>query len=359
MNFWWQSTRTCQAWLLTPIAWIYRIVLASRRLAYRINLCRTYIAPVPVIVVGNLTVGGTGKTPLVIALAEYLQQQGLKVGIVSRGYGAKAGAYPVLVTPHSEPKQVGDEPLLMAKRTHCPVMIDPKRPRAIATLLKQCPCDVILSDDGLQHLAMQPTLSIIVIDGVRRFGNGLVLPAGPLREPLQACHGFAALAMSRAKNISPLRNARNDTGKKQVAKRNPYLWVVNGEPKTSHEWPMTLHCDMVYQLQTAERKPLTEFVGQKVVAIAGIGNPQRFFTMLETLGMDVEAHAFPDHHAYTADDFKAINPEFPWLMTEKDAVKCVAFVTANTWVVPVNAALPSGFWQQLQDVIVSHPSPAD
>jgi tetraacyldisaccharide 4'-kinase len=226
---------------------------------------------------------------------------------------------------------------------------------------------------------MQPTLSIAVIDGIRRFGNGLVLPAGPLRELLPPCHSerseasqmslraqrsnlgcFARLRLPRNDSQTAsglLRYARNDTGKKHVALMKPHLWVVNGEPKAQDEWPMALRCDAIYQMQTDARKRLADFVGQRVVAIAGIGNPQRFFTMLEALGIEVEAHAFPDHHIYTAQDFKAINPELPWLMTEKDAVKCRRFVPANTWLVPVDAVLPPAFWQALQQRLDASSSP--
>ncbi|MDF2868209.1 MAG: lipid-A-disaccharide kinase, partial [Gammaproteobacteria bacterium] len=171
-------------YLLLPFSWLYRLIIALRRYGYKKDIFKSFTASVPVIVVGNITVGGTGKTPLVVALAHFLKQQGYKPGIVSRGYGGQAESYPKFVNANSNPLQVGDEPLLIAKNTHCPVVVDPKRVRAVQTLLYRFACDIVISNDGLQHYALARTIEIAVIDGARRFGNAHCLPAGPLREPI-------------------------------------------------------------------------------------------------------------------------------------------------------------------------------
>lgn len=320
MQFWWKKKMSWQSVLLWPLSLIYRLVLQCRRLCYQQGLFKRYQAPVPVIVVGNYTVGGTGKTPLVIALAKRLQQQGLTVGIVSRGYGAKAPHYPCEVKADSQVEQTGDEPLLIAQATHCPVFIAPNRPQAIKALLAQYACDVVLADDGLQHLALQPSLAIAVIDGERRFGNQQVLPAGPLREPLPS-------------DLTQV------------------MWVVNGASEQHHEWGMQLQGRGCYRLSDGAQGSLSDFQGQSVMAIAGIGNPERFFESLRQAGLHVETHAFADHHAYSQVDFVGFDPKSPLLMTEKDAVKCQALALDNAWVVPVEAILPEAFWTLMTERI--------
>lgn len=266
--------------------------------------------PVPVIVVGNLTVGGTGKTPLVIWLAETLRRSGFTPGVISRGYGG-ASRQPQEVHADSDPRRVGDEPLLIHRRTGCPVFVAPRRDAAAHALLATRPVDLLISDDGLQHYALPRDVEIVVLDGVRRFGNGRLLPAGPLRE-------------------SPARLATVD-----------FVVCNGGEPRPG-EWRMTLAGEEAVHLVTGERHPLTAFAGSKPFAVAGTGNPERFFAHLRGFGVDVEAVAFPDHHVFKRYDF-AFPPRSVILMTEKDAVKCRDLADPRIWYVPVTARLDSQF----------------
>jgi tetraacyldisaccharide 4'-kinase len=277
-----------------------------------------------VLVVGNLTVGGTGKTPLTIYLARELSAAGLRVGIVSRGYGRR-GSGMRGVQPDSDWRDVGDEPVLIARRTGCPTMVAADRVAAARTLIARG-ADVIVADDGLQHLALSRDCEIVVIDGSRGFGNGRLLPAGPLREP-------------------PAGLARAD------------LVVVNGElthgSLAAADLPANaLRMRLVAQSATrldgrAPPRELAAFRGQRVHAVAGIGNPQRFFSELSAHGMEVLAHPFPDHHPYTEREL-AFGDELPILMTEKDAVKCAPFANARLWYVPVSAAFSESDAQELR-----------
>jgi tetraacyldisaccharide 4'-kinase len=298
--------------VLVPLAWAYGALTAARRSAYAAGLLRSRRVGRPVIVVGNLTVGGTGKTPLTIYLARELTAAGLRVGIVSRGYGRREREARS-VHADSDWRDVGDEPLLLARRSGCPVVVAADRVTAARTLVAGG-AQVILADDGLQHLALERDCQIVVIDGSRGFGNGRLLPAGPLREPLAAL-------------------ARAD------------LVVVNGAPRHGSldgRLPAgALHMRLV--AQAAERLDgrespceLAAFRGRRVHAVAAIGNPQRFFDELAGLGIEVIAHPFPDHHAFTAREL-AFGDALPVLMTEKDAVKCAAFAEARLWYVPVSA----------------------
>jgi tetraacyldisaccharide 4'-kinase len=301
--------------LLYPLSLPFRLIAALRRFAYRIGLLRRYRAPVPVLVVGNITVGGSGKTPLVIWLVHYLREQGFKPGIVARGYGGTASHWPQQVRADSDPSVVGDEAVLLAQRGECPVCVAPDRPAAIRAVLQHTDCDIVVSDDGMQHYAMARDLEIAVIDGERRFGNGLLLPAGPLRE-------------------SPARLRSVD------------FVVCNGKA-ASGEFAMKLRKPLVYPLHgDGEPRGIEEFAGRKVHAIAGIGNPQRFFAMLRQHGLEVEAHPFPDHHPYTARDL-AFETALPLLMTEKDAVKCRRIGKSPAWVVSVQAQPDAAFIQRL------------
>jgi tetraacyldisaccharide 4'-kinase len=301
--------------LLLPLSWLYRAVMAARRIFYEQGWLPSYRISRPVIVVGNLTVGGTGKTPFVAWLAEQLTARGLRVGILSRGYGSSSTA-PRVVEPSSSWEQVGDEPLLLRQRTGCDVVVSVDR-AAGAEMLVQRGADVIVSDDGLQHLRLARDLEIVVVDGARGFGNGRLLPAGPLREP----------------------SAR-------VALAN--LVVINGRPEHASitRLPMSGDMQAVQMALSAGRvlpvagaraeRTLESFRGQRVHAVAGIGNPWRFFADLRGRGLDIVEHAFPDHHPFTAADLAFRDAE-PVLMTEKDAVKCRAFADARLWYVPVTA----------------------
>jgi len=300
---------------LTSLEIVFRQVVTIRCWSYRNGFKKVSRLPVPIIVVGNLTVGGTGKTPLVIWLAQFLKEKGFKPGIVSRGYGASLGRRPRQVSADSDARAVGDEPLLIARRTGCPVFVFPERAEAAQALLEKTCCDIIVSDDGLQHYALARELEIAVIDGARRFGNGHCLPAGPLREPLE-----------RLKSVD--------------------LRVYSGEAPPG-EYAMSLEGEVAVNLQDETvRKPLKSFVGRAFYAIAGIGNPQRFFSHLRSFGLEFDGREFPDHHEYRAEDLEFAKGQ-PIVMTEKDAVKCRAFGAENFWYVPVEAKLPTEFGENL------------
>jgi len=293
---------------LVPVSWLFRGVAALRRIAYRKGIFASHRIPRPVIVVGNLTVGGSGKTPFVIWLAGQLLAAGHWPGIVSRGYGGKASYWPQQVRPDSDTTVVGDEAVLIARRTGCPMAVGPDRVAACQALLKYHDCDVIISDDGLQHYSMQRDLEIVIVDGVRRFGNGFCLPAGPLREP-----------PSRLETVD--------------------LVVLNGGFPRSGEVLMQLEGNTLCNLVEPTRcQPLSSLQGERVHAVAGIGHPARFFARLREAGIQVREHAFPDHHRFVAADLD-FNDNDPVVMTEKDAVKCQPFAMPNHWYLPVSAHL--------------------
>lgn len=305
----WYQDRPPPWWTL-PIAAVYGGVIRLRRALYQHGWLRGEHLPVPVIVIGNITVGGTGKTPLTIALIEALRARGFRPGVVSRGYGGSANA-PKLLDQDCDARVAGDEPALIHRRTGALVAIGRDRPAA-ARLLLAAGVDVILADDGLQHYALVRDIEICVIDGVRRFGNGRLLPAGPLREP-----------RARLREID-------------------YL-VCNGGAPEAGEIAMRLDMRHVVNLRDAtQARALDDFTGKRVHAVAGIGNPSRFFDTLRAHGVDVIEHPFPDHHAFVASDL-AFGDDLPLLMTEKDAVKCRAFARDNWWSVPVAAELPRDF----------------
>jgi tetraacyldisaccharide 4'-kinase len=296
--------------LLIPLSLVFRTLAALRRALYRCGLLASVRLPVPVVIVGNISVGGTGKTPLTLWLAQQLIEDGWHPGIVSRGYTRTTGQKKKAlheVSGDDPADEVGDEPLLMAQRALCPVWIGRDRPAAARALLDAHPeCDIILSDDGLQHYRLQRDAEIVVVDGARRFGNGLLLPAGPLREPV-----------SRLQEVDAV--------------------VVNGGEVQGGEFAMRLEGTRFFNLLNPEMVVSAgEFAGQRLHAIAGIGHPQRFFAHLEHLGLSAHRHAFPDHHRYTAGDI-AFGDADAILMTEKDAVKCAPFATERCWVLRVDA----------------------
>ncbi|GAB6070501.1 tetraacyldisaccharide 4'-kinase [Thiomicrorhabdus hydrogeniphila] len=280
-----------------------------------------------VVVVGNIVVGGTGKTPFIIWLAKQLQQRNLKVGIISRGYGAKQQNWPHLVTDQSQAAECGDEPLMLAKQTGCPVAVSPKRIEAIELLASKTQCDVIISDDGLQHYAMARDIEIVLIDAQRRFGNGFCMPSGPLREPLDRIQKvdftvWNGLDLHDA--IPTLSLVQKNPSRMQL---KPHTFRLVGEPNTE----LSVH-DF-----------LKKYSNLNVYAIAGIGNPQRFFTTLTSMGLKVDSTAFKDHFSYQKEDIQNIvnaslnKPnnaieQKPLIMTEKDAVKCTQFAkTQKHW----------------------------
>lgn len=297
---------------------LFGALAAARRAMYRKGWRRPVGAGVPVVVVGNLTAGGTGKTPLAIALVERLQAAGRRPGVVSRGYGRRDPQQALWVERDTDAADAGDEPALIARRCGVKVRVDRDR-AAGARALVAAGCDVIVCDDGLQHYRLARDVEIEVIDGARRYGNARLIPAGPMREP-------------------PERGAECD------------FRVVNGGETGFGEWSMRLHSDQAQPVLGGRARPLAGFAGQRVHAVAGIGNPERFFAMLRGHGIAVVPHAFPDHHAYRAEDF-AFGSDLPVLMTEKDAVKCAALATERYFRVPTDAELPEAFWIALLDKI--------
>ncbi len=309
--------------LLFPISLLFRSLAALRRFGYRSGILASVKLPVPVIVIGNISVGGTGKTPLTLWLVQQLIENGWHPGIVSRGYTKdnKQIKTPYEVSSTDSANEVGDEPLLMAQRALCPVWISRDRPAAAQALLQAHPeCDIILSDDGLQHYRLQRDVEIVVIDGARRFGNGMLLPAGPLRE-----------AVSRLKEVDAV--------------------VINGGTAQNNEFSMQLAGTRFYNLLNPELiVSASEFAGQRLHALAGIGHPQRFFRYLQQLGLECTAHAFPDHHRYSTADI-AFKDADAILMTEKDAVKCAPFATEQCWVLRVDAQISPALTQLILEKV--------
>jgi tetraacyldisaccharide 4'-kinase len=314
----WYKDAFLGVWLM-PLGFLFRDVIRFRKFLYRLGVLKSYTLPVPVIVVGNITVGGTGKTPLIICLAEFLKESGYRPGIISRGYGGKAESWPQWVSAESDPKLVGDEALLIAKQTGCPMVVGPLRVEAAKALLKQADCNVILSDDGLQHYALNRTIEIAVIDGKRRFGNGYCLPAGPLREPIE-----------RLQSVD--------------------LVVVNGQEAEENQFTMQLVGNTLINLVTGEQKSLDKFKGVECHAFAGIGNPERFFEALASAGLIFKSQSFPDHYQFQNHDIQYSDNK-PVLMTEKDAVKCSAFAGIKHWYLPVKAVPETGFTEQLLNLL--------
>ena len=318
LEYYWY-TRNPWLILLTPVSLIYRLAVWLRRLAYRCGLLRRHRLPVPVVVVGNITVGGTGKTPLVAWLAGFLKEAGYSPGIVARGYKGKARRWPQQVRPDSDPAMVGDEAVLLAGLCQCPVAVAPRRPLAAQALIEHNHCDLILSDDGLQHYALHRDIEIAVIDGVRRLGNGFCHPAGPLREP--------------AKRLAEVD-----------------FVVVNGLGNKG-EYPMKMQAAGARDLKDAAGlRELASFRGQSVHAVAAIGYPERFFAVLRQAGLQVEEHAFPDHHAFVEKDLD-FGDDRPVFMTAKDAIKCRHFPLANAWYVPVTIEMRPEFGTRLLELL--------
>ncbi len=300
---------------LLPLSWLYRGVTGMRRTLYRRGVLRSCRLGVPVIVIGNITVGGTGKTPLTILLTQQLKRRGFSPGIVSRGYRGKVGATPVSVNADSDPVRVGDEAVLLAKRCACPVVVHPDRVAA-ARVLKAQGVDVIVADDGLQHYRLARDMEIVVVDGERMWGNRQLLPAGPLREPLGRLNGVHRILLQ----------TENDS-----------IQIPALAPAARFD-TFSLRPSAVYRLDGTEHRSLATYKGQRVHAVAAIGNPHRFFDMLTKAGMNVERHAFPDHAALTDTDLTFDQP-YDVVMTEKDAIKCRGMKKNNLWYIPVDAVI--------------------
>lgn len=321
MNNWFQKQWSLYGmWhiLLIPLSWAFLVIISVRRSLYSLGWLKSTGLSVPVIVVGNITVGGTGKTPLVIWLVEQLQLAGFKPGIISRGYGGTS-KLATAVFANSHPQQVGDEPVLITKRTACPMFVGASRVTAGQALLQANPqCNVIISDDGLQHYALQRDIEIALVNSNSGFGNQLLLPAGPLREKL-----------SRLQSVDVIVDSGNDRVSGVDFKETLQAPVFN----------MTLQGECFKSVSGLEaNQPASYFADKKLVAVAGIGNPERFFNQLSGLGLQFERKVFADHHAFTAQDLMRFSGK-TILMTEKDAVKCSTFTTSDAWYLPVAAII--------------------
>lgn len=316
---------------LQPLSWLYGAAVALRRTAYERGWARSQAIGRPVIVAGNLTVGGTGKTPLTIWLARQLRQRGYEIGLVSRGYGRERGDLR-LVTSDSRWQEVGDEPLLLHRRTGCTTVVASDRVAAASELLARG-AQVILADDGLQHLRMKRDCEIVVIDGTRGLGNGRVLPAGPLRERASRVRAADALVVNGGADGEPVRGVPP-----QLAAGALRMRLVAGEAR------------QVTGRGQAEPQPLAAFRGHPLHAVAAIGNPWRFFADLRSHGLEIIEHPFPDHHALSAADLD-FGDGLAVLMTEKDAVKCQGIAGPRAWYVPVEATFSAADSSRLLEVV--------
>ncbi len=292
--------------LLQPLAAIFRLATGLRRAGYRFGIFRVYRAPVPLIVVGNITVGGTGKTPVVVALVQALSRYGLRPGVVSRGYGARAGNEPHVVGLDSAVGDCGEEALLIRRRTGCPCVTGADRAAAVRKLLAVAAVDIVISDDGLQHYAIARDMEIVLFDIYRGFGNGRLLPAGPLREPLSRL-SRAACVLSRG---------------------------------IDERADVPLRAECLVSLETGREVAFCPAENlSNVYAVAGIGSPEGFLECLRGAGFRAQPQLFPDHHTYTSGDFARLQDK-PVIMTEKDAIKCVGLAGGNAWYLRVSAQLP-------------------
>lgn len=297
-------------WVLLPLSWGYKLITLVRRW-YLKHFCQI-LSSVPLIVVGNISVGGVGKTPLVIELAHKIRQKGLNVGIVSRGYGARITTFPHEIQLNDTAVDVGDEPLMIAQKTRCPVVIAPDRAKAVEYLIKKHQIQIIISDDGLQHYRMGRAVEIAVIDGMRGLGNGLCLPAGPLRE-----------SKKRLRQVD---------------------FIVVNEGVWENAYPMKLYPGEIKNLANEVTISPDELKGS-IVALAAIGNPQRFYSTLSHLGIEFTPVSYPDHYQFTPQDLNFNGS--PIIMTEKDAVKCRSFSSDKLYYLPVDAVLDDAFWNAL------------
>ena len=284
-------------------------------MVYKVGFFKIYISKIPVIVVGNITIGGTGKTPIVISMVKHFESQGKTVGVVSRGYKGDYSHKVLEVTSTTDPQECGDEPALIAQNTNAIIVVAKKRAEAVKHLTNNEKVDVIISDDGLQHYAMGRDIEIAVIDGVNRFGNGFLLPAGLLREPVK-----------RLKSVDI---------------------IINNGANLDGELNCEIKAESFVNIASEESQPLNYFKDKECYAVAGIGDPTKFFKLLDDLGVRSKNKAFVDHHRFVAEDF-AFAENYPIIMTSKDCVKCRHFATNQMWYLSVHAELNSDFYQQLE-----------
>ena len=319
-HFWYASDRWALPFLLTPFSQLFRFFVYVRRQFYFYGIKKTYRAPVPVIVIGNLTVGGTGKTPFVIWLAAFLRAERFHPGIVSRGVGGCKWRKPHIVSLHDAAHEVGDEALLIVRQTHCPLVIGIHRAEVAQFLLSHYSCDILLSDDGLQHYALGRDIEIAIVDGVRQFGNGRLLPSGPLREPIERLNSVDMVLTHGSKGVFNM----------QLQPKR-FVSLLNAEQTINF-----LH-----------------FPHKKIHAVAGIGHPDRFYSMLKKHGFELVEHRFPDHYLYQAKDFQ-FRDALPIVMTEKDAVKCFSFADDRFWYLKVETEVCAEFGPQLLEKVQKH-----
>jgi tetraacyldisaccharide 4'-kinase len=358
----WQRTSAWQI-LLRPLSWIFALLTSLRRWLFRIGIMRSYDVPVPVIVVGNLSAGGTGKTPLVIALAEHYTNAGRTVGVITRGYArraAKMATAPVGTAPigeHHARIDASDEAMMMSMRLAAPVFANPARIDAAELLLRRYPkTEAVISDDGLQHYALRRDIEIAVIDAMRGFGNGALLPAGPLREPVSRLAMVDCIVLnetgiteSNSSNGGHLGAKMPEDARQQTSLRSeiaaydkPLFGMRFGNERFRRVAKSSARDAEVAAVFVAAQR------GKRVAAVAGIGNPDRFFSHLESLGVTLATrHAFADHHAFAASDLSAIDADII-LMTEKDAVKCAAFNDDRAWCMQIDALLPAAFYEFIE-----------
>ncbi len=294
--------------MLIPLSWLFALLIRVRLILFKLGILQSVQVDVPVIIVGNLTVGGTGKTPITLWIANSLRQRGYRPGIVSRGYGGIKNVSPQLVQADSDPACVGDEAVLMAANTECPIAVHSDRIAAIECLCEQG-VNVVVADDGLQHYRLGRNYEIAVIDGARGVGNGRLLPAGPLREP-----------RTRLRSVD------------QVLIHGQW---ENSGPRPPAAMSFQLHANSVVSIDKTQTRSFADLSDKPVHAIAGIGNPARFFDMLRKQGLEVIEHAHRDHSTYELDDLR-FGDDFAVLMTEKDMVKCRKIAPQNCWYVPVS-----------------------
>ncbi|WP_201508756.1 tetraacyldisaccharide 4'-kinase [Psychrobacter alimentarius] len=343
----WQRQATW-LWLLLPFSWLYGLVTKLRHQAYKSGVLSSYRAPVPVMVIGNISVGGSGKTPLIITLVDYLQQQGVNVGVISRGYGGDTSQMPALVSKSSLPSVVGDEPCLIVNTTGVAMAVCPNREQAITTLLKAYPdLQFIIADDGLQHYALQRDIEWIVVDAARGFGNEQLLPTGFLREPISRLKEADVIYHEKAIDASNHDNADND--QHHVNRLTMHLEADSMQRLWQPSFDSQMSRDMPEK-------------GNPVHAVSGIGYPQRFFDTLDSLGYNVIGHPYPDHYAFSLAELAEYS-DYPIVVTTKDAVKIRALLleyTAqqaltddyeklanNLWVLPVTAVLSNNCYSHL------------
>ncbi|BFT30229.1 tetraacyldisaccharide 4'-kinase [Alteromonas sp. D210916BOD_24] len=311
-------------WLLAPLALLFYVISALRRLCYKVGLKKAYQADFPVIVVGNISVGGNGKTPVVLALADYYVKRGVKVGILSRGYGGSSTHFPRRVSANDSASEVGDEPRLLAARSQSIVVIDPIRARGAAYLVEQCNCELIICDDGLQHYALVRDVELVVMDD-RKVGSGFLLPMGPLRE-----------GMWRMNNVDAIIHNSNN--------------IPTFENPVAPQFLMTLVPDEFVNVTTGEKASVDVIRNVPCSAIAGIGAPQRFFNQLKAMGIPLQSqHPLPDHHALSEGDI----PKGRVLMTEKDAVKAAPLAHSDCWYLPVTAKISDDFYNLINAKLTS------